>query len=298
MTTQAIARSVSRSARERLHRLHRSHAGQLDARVLAVFERACALVTPDGEVMALVCPQIGDGPLNIVVDDTVRFFAGIALEAAVTLEGERLRVGRLEIDLEQAATWEPRPDWDALRAQRAAVTSCLALLRALCLRWAPAGSFLALLEPSLPADVPVRAILSNAQQAAKALREGWEGDDEQLQEGGARLAGLGGGLTPAGDDFLAGAMLWAWLAHPTPASLCRVMVEVAVPRTTTLSAAFLRAAARGECSAPWHALLAALREELGSEQEAGITTAVREVLAHGATSGADNLAGFLYLRET
>jgi len=108
------------------------------------------------------------------------------------------------------------------------------------------------------------------------------------------LAGLGGGLTPAGDDFLAGTMLRAWLTQPTPRALCRALVTVAVPRTTTLSASFLRAAARGECSAPWHALLAAMGDEPNSVVEAKITAAVQKILSHGATSGADSLTGFLF----
>lgn len=284
----AVARSISRPVRERLHRLQK---GRFDARVLAVFERACDLVTRDGDVVALVAPQIGDGPLNVVVDGAAGLFAEVDPGAPVTLEGELLRVGELGIDLGKAMVWEPRPDWDTLRARRAAIVSCLPLLRALCLRHAPAGSLLALLEQDLPpGDVPARNILSTAQEAAEALREGWGGDLERLQEGAAGLAGLGGGLTPAGDDLLTGVKLWAWLAHPTPGLFCRAIVKVAIPRTTTLSAAFLRAAARGECSVSWHALLDPLSEGTGGE----ITPAVQEILAHGATSGADSLAGFLY----
>ena len=119
------------------------------------------------------------------------------------------------------------------------------------------------------------------------------GDTGQLRAGAARLAGLGGGLTPSGDDFVTGVMLWGWLAHPEPSSFCQTLAQIAAPRTTTLSAAFLRAAARGECSAPWHALLAALN----TGQDSEIMTAVQEILAHGATSGADSLAGFLYSSE-
>jgi hypothetical protein len=84
-------------------------------------------------------------------------------------------------------------------------------------------------------------------------------------------------------------MLWAWVAHPTPATFCSEMVQVAAPRTTTLSAAFLRSAARGECSPAWHQLLAAL-----VKTDSDLTASIRDVLAHGATSGADTLAGFLY----
>jgi len=134
-------------------------------------------------------------------------------------------------------------------------------------------------------------MLSKAQAAVQTLRKGWDGDLEQLGVGAVGLAGLGGGLTPAGDDFLVGAMVGAWLGHPAPGHLCRVLVEAAAPRTTTLSAAFLGVAARGECSAPWHALLTAL----STGRESDIETALQEVLAHGATSGADTLAGFLYL---
>jgi len=288
MTTWAVARSISRPVREWLYRLHE---GQYAARVLAVFERACDLITHDGDVVALVTPQIGNGPLNVVVSGAANLFAGVDPGAPVTLEleAERLWVGGLVIDLEGAAVWEPRPDWDALRARPAAIVSRLPLLHNLCLRHAPAGSLLPLLGALPPGDAPAGAILSTAQEAAESLQEGWGGDLERLREGAAGLAGLGGGLTPAGDDFISGAMLWAWLAHPTPGPLCRAMIEVAIPRTTTLSAAFLRAAARGECSAAWQALLTALSEGA----EAKITAAAQDVLTHGATSGADTLAGFL-----
>ena len=116
-------------------------------------------------------------------------------------------------------------------------------------------------------------------------------DVARLQEVAVELAGRGIGLTPAGDDFLAGIMLWAWLAYPAPGPLCRALVEAAAPRTTTLSAAFLRAAARGECDAAWHQLLAAL----STGSAAQFAPAVQRVVAHGATSGADMLAGFMWL---
>jgi hypothetical protein len=311
VTAQASARSISRPVRERLHR---SRAGQrrFEARVLAVFERACDLVTPDGEVVALVYPQVGDGPLNVVLDGAMGLFARVAPGAPVTLEAEPflLRVSGVTIDLGRATTWEPRPDWDALRARRAAIASRTPFLRALCLRQAPAGSLLGMLVSSQGGSQGLTAgrrpagsehlqdVFTAARRGAEALRAGWDGDGERLQEGATGLAGLGSGLTPAGDDFLAGAMVWAWLAHPTPASLGRALVETAAPRTTTLSAALLRAAARGECSAPWHALLAALSAETHTDQEARIEAAARQILAHGATSGADTLAGFLYIHTT
>lgn len=278
---KTLARSISRPVRERLRR------EAFVAQALAVFERACNLLTPEGEVLALVMPPIGDGPLNVVVEGRARGFAGIEPGTPARLESEQIRVGKLSVDLDMAALWEPRPDWKALRARRDALRSRLPLLRAFCLRHAPPHSFLALLEAPSSTD----ATLSTALKAAEALREGWGGNLERLSKGAARLAGLGSGLTPSGDDFLSGAMLRAWLVHPAPGALCCALAQAAAPRTTTLSAALLRAAARGECGAPWHALLAAL----SAGDETKITAAAQEVLAHGATSGADGLAGFLWV---
>ena len=281
------ALSISRPVRERLD------AGGFDAQVLAVFDRACNLVTQDGDVLTLVIPQVGDGPLNVVVDGASGLFAGVGTSAVAKLAGERLQVDGLWVDLEGTAVWEPRPDWETLRARRTAIGSWLPHLRALCLRHAPAGSLLALLGGSPPEDTSTHATLSAAQKATVALQEGWAGDPQRLHEGAAGLAGLGSGLTPAGDDLLAGAMLWAWLDHPTPELFCPAVARVAAPRTTTLSAALLKAAARGECSAAWHALISAL--SMGQREGARdkITEAVHEILSRGATSGADSLAGFL-----
>jgi len=283
---RASARSVSRPAQELLRRLRND---QSDARVLAVFERACDLATGDGDVIALVLPQIGDGPLNIVVDGAAGTWVGIEPGAPATVRGTQLQIAGLRIDLGKATVWEPVPDWHALRGRYAEIAPRLPLLRTLCLRHASAGSLLALLADPPPGGA--LTVFSAAREAAEAWRAGWPDHVAQMWEGAARLAGLGSGLTPAGDDFLAGAMLWTWIAHPTPVSICHTLVEAAAPRTTTLSAALLRAAGRGECSAPWHALLAALSEG----KRARITMAAREILACGATSGADSLAGFLCL---
>ena len=440
MTVRTIAHSISRAVQEQLLCSQASH---LEAHVLAVFEHACDLVTHAGDVVALVTSHAGNGPLNIVVDDSVvdgpaGLFAGLEPGEPVTLEGECLWVGGLRVDLGRAVVWEPRPDWDALRARRDVILSSLPFLRDLCLCMAPAGSLLtgagygrrpgfsrevptevgrpshsgsllagsgdgrtpgisrevptevgrpshsgSLLAgtgdgrtPGISREVPtevgrpshsgnlltgagygrrpgfsreiptevgrpshsgnllagsgdgrtsgisreiptevgrpslVGATLAAVWRAAEALREGWGGRVERLHEGALGLAGLGSGLTPAGDDFLTGTLLWAWLAHPVPAPFCRALVEAAIPRTTVLSAAFLRAAARGECSASWHGLLEALGEGVGDRVPAPpvhggariasqhrLFTAVQELMAHGATSGADSLAGFLYASE-
>jgi hypothetical protein len=129
-----------------------------------------------------------------------------------------------------------------------------------------------------------------APQSIEDLCAGVATGDVSLCRSTARqLAGLGGGLTPAGDDFLVGAMHAAWLTRPPreAALLSEVIASAATPLTTRLSAAWLRAAARGEAAAPWHTLF----EALAACDERALLAAARRILSIGHTSGADALAG-------
>lgn len=69
-----------------------------------------------------------------------------------------------------------------------------------------------------------------------------------------RLAGRGEGLTPEGDDLLAGYAAAIFLFHGR-ALEAAALAEAAAPRTTRLSATLLRHAAVGELPEPAHALL-------------------------------------------
>jgi hypothetical protein len=250
------------------------------------------------------------------------------MEAALGSRG--LRIGEMEVRLGGAEIWEPCPDWDRLRRKRWAIEGRLQRVQAMALDQVSKDSLLGLLlrgdsrrravksrdlaglgkpdglgKPvrsgiAEPQDLtgrtgvrgkPVRSEMVVMREALGYLRVGWGGDGAALVAGGRLLAGLGGGLTPAGDDFLTGVMLWAWLAHPEPQGFCRSLLEASAARTTMLSAAFLRCVAAGECSAAWHALLAAL--DGGSERQ--LADAVKSVLSFGHTSGADALAGFVWM---
>ena len=146
-------------------------------------------------------------------------------------------------------------------------------------------------EPAPPG--PARAhdrFLEVARVAATELRRGFEARDaEAVARGAAGLAGLGPGATPAGDDFLVGALLRARLDGLDEA-LCRAARDAAVRRTTPLGAAWIAAAAEGECHASWHRLLGAM----AAGDRPAVAAAARELLSHGATSGADALAGWLW----
>ena len=105
----------------------------------------------------------------------------------------------------------------------------------------------------------------------------------------ARLGGRGPGLTPAGDDVLAGVLLAAH-ARCGPAVEPELSAVTASVCTTDPAAAFLAWAARGQCIEPAHAVLLALTA--GDEPRAHAAAA--RLMAVGASSGAALLAGLRF----
>jgi hypothetical protein len=127
------------------------------------------------------------------------------------------------------------------------------------------------------APAPVAADLSPArdQLPAEALDLLADGDPAAVPA----LVGRGDGLTPVGDDVLAG-WLVATRAYGRDTSAIAEAVEAHLPRTTSLSAALLRHAVGGEAIAPFRAVLATADAD-----------AVDVLLAVGHTSGVGMLLG-------
>jgi len=94
------------------------------------------------------------------------------------------------------------------------------------------------------------------------------------------LGGRGAGLTPAGDDVLAGILLSAaTLWGPTPSAADAAKAA----RTNDIAAAFLHWAARGQSIAPVHDLLHAL----ACDDAAAARQALAALRSFGASSGSD-----------
>jgi hypothetical protein len=107
------------------------------------------------------------------------------------------------------------------------------------------------------------------------------GDRARCVAAAAGLAGLGGGLTPTGDDVLLGVLYALWVWQPG-GDWPTLIARTAAPRTTTLSANFIRAAAVGEAVWQWHDLAR------------GDPAAVEHILAIGHSSGGEAWAAFAY----
>jgi hypothetical protein len=250
-------------------------------RVLHIFPHACNLINERGEVLSIVTQQIGDGPFNLVVDNNTIFTEHCSAESIVSILSDRLLLGNLIINTTGATLWNPLPNWDVLHATQNKIFDTLIKLQLI-----PNWSFM----PNLSAgrmfpDSDHPSLISSFSLAMAT------GDISAASGPAAQLAGLGIGLTPSADDLMLGATYAAWIIHPPEiaSALASEVARTAAPLTTSLSAAWLRAAGRGEAGVLWHEFFTALL----SEDQARGRASVESMLDVGETSGADALGGFL-----
>ena len=263
--------------------------------------------------------------MNIAIDDTMLTLQSSELPRmpnSVRLSSSRLEVllrgarpglkvqvgdGRLLIPacnfslcLSEVSPWEPRPALAACHWHHETVAGhTLLLARYLNKRTQPGGLMpllgpllLGQREPDIPlVQVALPRLLLLAQASLRHDREG-------IEEATRGLAGLGPGLTPAGDDALGGfaavmALLSPYISVDAAAgnSIAETIAIVARPRTTALSAALIVHAARGEVAEHLGSLLLALA--LPAEASETVLLTAERLLAFGATSGGDTLLGTL-----
>lgn len=196
-----------------------------------------------------------------------------------TEEGESVEMSAAPLGFSPALDAR-QPAWDLLQRRPQDVVERL-------------GALSGELEAKIEREDDLLAALAPVWERGEAIIEALAlADVARLEALAPVLVGLGVGSTPAGDDYLVGAFyaLWArsdagWLAGPA---------EKLAAHTTRTSAAWLRAAARGEAGPVWRALV----ETLGTgHSRQAVRRRAREVLNRGATSGAASLSGFIDLAE-
>ena len=217
-------------------------------RVEAVFRGGFYVTGPSEALFAVVGPRGWPGPLHLVVEELAEL---PSRSDPVSVGGGVLRVGRLQVRLDGCAPWAPR------------------LPEKLC--------------TGLPAwrDLAVCA--------APELGAAWDAVAGDLRRGdlaaaSLRLQGRGTGLTPSGDDVLAGILLVGAIDSGRRRSLPGLARSA---RTTQLSRAFLRWAAAGHSIQPAHTLL----DAAASGDQAGMRRAAASLAEVGAVSGRALAAG-------
>jgi len=268
-----------------------------DGRVLNVFPSAAYLANQCGDVLALVSSEVGPGPLAIVLPIDRGFFdRSLRPGHSVQFADKEIRSGRLSIQL-TGRPWPARPSWEAIQSP-SLLTAGLPILRQSIASFAPPGSLAALLNPVQAGETrfvnEIRRrsgpFLSALADCASQFDPPAESAVHNLETTAAGLGGLGTGFTPAGDDFLLGAIysVWTWAPEASALILSEAIADAGAPRTTTVSAAYLRAGAVGAAGMDWHRLIGAW----AAGDEAASAAAVSRLCRIGHTSGADALAGF------
>jgi len=265
-------------------------------RFLYIFDHACNLINEGGEVLSIVTPHIGSGPFNLVVEDNILFSEHLNLESPISNSMQQLNLGHLIINTRNAKLWSPRPDWERLHAHRETIAKQLTQLQIADYLTSDGFDVSRENQAGLPFGTPFPGVITSLNNRNLSITQSLISslctlDLPSSLIAAQRLAGLGIGLTPAGDDFLMGAIYAARIIHPPEIAgvLAQEVANTAAPLTTSLSAAWLRCAGRGEAGVWWHEFF----ETLIAVDPVRIQESVEKILIVGETSGADALAGFL-----
>lgn len=252
--------------------------GHPTVRVHSVFRSAINL-TAAGELVTIAPDEAGGLPNGILIAGRADFRTqGVRSGMVVEIDAATVRIpdAGLVIRLADARPWSARMPAADGRRWPARSTAAHALAH----RDAHGTDADA-------ATVGLLAMPVAREQLAEVGRAVVRTDRRAAAAAARPLVGLGPGLTPSGDDALAGmeAALHA-LCHPAAGFLATALENV-TDRTTAVSATLLRHAARGEFAERLHRLLAAL---LG-EDDAALPGAIERAVDWGATSGMDGLIG-------
>lgn len=177
----------------------------------------------------------------------------------------------------------PRTDWPAIRRVIPGVRDAIRLS-------APPHTVAALVVGAGGVGNDWRRTAAQEAVRGLAMLSGWLASpaagtpDSAVQA----LLGLGPGLTPTGDDILAGSLLTLHaLGHVAEKrALAAAMAERAPEATNRISLAHLRAAAAGQGAAPFHDLLTVIMNGRALPDDL-----IRRIGAIGHTSGWDVLMG-------
>lgn len=256
-------------------------------RVLASFERSTYAETDQGQLIAILAESLGRGAFALTVAGSPSFAALQPGEGA-RIEDRTLHLGDFLIDLAASVPWDPTLPLLEGRPQEG-----MRIVEAHLIDHAPEDG---LSRAVVEASGSGRSLLllqggSALEDLGKAVRSG---DAAGVTGAVGQLAGLGPGLTPSGDDVLAGFLLalrlWPEASRPLGAQiLAALILGTAAPRTGRISRAYLWAARQGHASDAWHDLVHSL-----PGAATAVTAAVTRILQTGETSGADMLAGFLF----
>ena len=275
--------------------------GNSSGRIVAIYENSVTVDLFGGRFMCICAAGMGDGPINAICSDALRgswASKGFAVGQSVEIVRGAMHVAAGPIiDAMTADVWKHPPwplDWTAatLQASLQALDDVVAgrvpsdgLARVALADWEPAG-------PSSLNGAMLRAVLNRTATISHWLAappNSRTSHDAAARAAVHRLIGLGPGLTPSGDDVMAGMLiaLHATGQRGRVEALAGFVAKTPVGRTSPLSRVFLEVAGEGLPSAAMHAVI----DSLLAHDVAALPEAVERLTGIGHTSGWDMLAG-------
>jgi len=272
--------------------------------VHSVFARACNIETPAGELVTLLAHDLGNVPHGIRLAGPVAPFDSWLIPGQnAILENSALCVpdAGVTVDVSSAAVWRGAVvavsmDSCPMTPGGAAVAVALRELRETLIDCAPAQGFAPLLAAPARARSSVdRACASRLSHTLPMLARANERHDvTAFARAAARLVGLGPGLTPSGDDFIAGYLAALWSRAGFEGGIDAILPSLGdalAPlflRTNAISRQMLSDAAHGRFAERLVDVTVAI------SCAGNVVEATRRALASGHSSGADTLCGLLF----
>ena len=259
-----------------------------DGAVLGAFTRAVIIgvPTPDGRrVLSLLAPTAAGVPNGVrlaTADASVltRHVPG----GSVSVGGGRILLGGVEV--RAVRSWPSRVPRAAAEHGRVEMISDTIVAMVAPHASGVAGGFVAALRSAL-ASLPTAPVTSTAPTVRAA--------GDRLGAAVRQLVGRGLGLTPGGDDVIAGALcgLHATGATGRARALATAALDDVTDRTTLLSADLLRLAADGDACLEILGVLRAARQprDVLRPNQSALVVAIDRLLRVGHTSGADLATG-------
>lgn len=264
-----------------------SHRAEL-FRVMSLHSTAAYLLSEtDGRVVSVVGRDADMSPTGIRLLDSYQLFRDLLSEGEINYlrrsSPSVLTCGALNVHLSDVGLWTGEPDYAAIRIRQNTIRDVRVFLasipRSLGQLFAPESS-----------DVAVEKV---RQTLSFACRQQGDTRGTAMIEG---LVGLGRGLTPAGDDFLAGAMLADDLTRAgcvdealPPLDLNKFCRPRGIAESTTpVSVTLLESASLGFYPAYLLDIVRLLSDP------ADVAAAVSRAAEFGATSGLDSVSGLCW----
>lgn len=234
-------------------------------------------------LLSIVSKKIENGPVNIVVDDIVQF-----LEDEIVIKSRRLLCNALVYNLEGHLEYNSEIGRNVIADLK--IETVIDMLLPLLVESAPVLSLAFVFDESRKKHFKSsfeRYFINRFSAGIDELRAG------KAVECAEMIKGLGFGLTPSGDDFIAGMLYALYLLQEITGKedlvSLRENICTAAESVNMISLNAMKMAANGRFGANFKSMVSALAQN----DERKICEAVHNILNTGATSGADMLTGFL-----